>query len=50
MLAQQRHRLGTASSVTHEQLKQLVKRCAFVVRTGEATPYANVILRAGVPF
>ena len=34
----------------HEGLKQDSRRCVAVVRTGEATPYANVILRAGVTF
>lgn len=43
-------RLGTRSAVSHEELKRLVHECAFVVRTGEATPYANVLLRCGVPF
>lgn len=34
----------------HEELKRLTADAAVVVRTGEATPYANVVLRAGVPF
>jgi D-ribose pyranase len=34
----------------HDRLKELVHRARVVVRTGEATPYANVVLRAGVPF
>lgn len=36
--------------IPHEELKRLTGRAAAVVRTGEATPYANVVLRAGVPF
>jgi D-ribose pyranase len=36
--------------IPHEELKQLVGKVAFVVRTGEARPYANVVLRAGVAF
>lgn len=36
--------------VAHEEHKRLVRDAAFVVRTGEATPYANVVLRCGVPF
>ncbi|WP_124054045.1 D-ribose pyranase [Arcanobacterium ihumii] len=36
--------------VSHEELKQLVSDAAFVIRTGETTPYANVLLRSGVPF
>ena len=43
-------RLGERSVVRHEDLKRMVPDCAFVVRTGEATPYANVVLRCGVPF
>lgn len=36
--------------VDHEELKTLVGQASFVVRTGEATPYANVIIHCGVPF
>lgn len=36
--------------VDHEELKARVADASFVVRTGETTPYANVILRSGVPF
>lgn len=36
--------------VLHEQFKQLSGRAHAVVRTGEFTPYANVILVAGVVF
>ncbi|ASW55526.1 D-ribose pyranase [Plantactinospora sp. KBS50] len=36
--------------VSHERLKALTGGARAAVRTGEATPYANVILRAGVPF
>lgn len=42
--------LGPREEVPHEELKELVGRCALVVRTGEATPYANVVLRCGVAF
>lgn len=38
------------SAVPHEQLKQLARGARAVIRTGEATPYANVVLRAGVAF
>ena len=38
------------SEVLHEQLKSHAARAAAVVRTGEFTPYANVILVAGVVF
>lgn len=36
--------------VTHEELKNLLNECKAVVRTGEQTPYANVILKSGVVF
>lgn len=41
---------GEPDVVPHADLKVLTGRAAFVVRTGEATPYANVVLRSGVPF
>jgi len=44
------HHFGEASWTTHEDLKQLSHEARLFVRTGEATPYANVILRCGVPF
>jgi D-ribose pyranase len=37
-------------SVSHAELKQLSKTARAVVRTGEFTPYANVVLSAGVIF
>ncbi|AOS66160.1 D-ribose pyranase [Actinoalloteichus hymeniacidonis] len=43
-------RLGETEQVQHEEFKSLVAGAALVIRTGEATPYANVILRCGVPF
>ena len=45
-------RLGgaTIQAVPHEQFKKLVGGCRAVVRTGEFTPYANVILKSGVVF
>lgn len=36
--------------ITHEELKNGLKECKAVVRTGEQTPYANVILKSGVVF
>jgi D-ribose pyranase len=36
--------------VTHEELKVRTARARVVVRTGEDTPYANIVLRAGVAF
>lgn len=40
----------TATEVDHEELKKLLSDAAFVIRTGETTPYANVILHCGVAF
>lgn len=34
----------------HEEFKRRIAGCRFVVRTGEAKPFANVLLRAGVPW
>ncbi len=38
------------SFVAHEELKQELKNCKAVIRTGEQTPYANIILQSGVVF
>lgn len=37
-------------SVTHTEFKELVRASRVVVRTGECSPYANVILVGGVNF
>lgn len=37
-------------AVSHEELKQMEQHIKFAVRTGEATPYSNLILQAGVAF
>lgn len=42
--------LPAASAVPHDELKRLAGGAVFVVRSGEATPYSNVLLRAGYPF
>lgn len=36
--------------ITHEELKDMTKKCKAVIRTGEQTPFANIILRSGVIF
>ena len=36
--------------VSHEQFKQLTKQAKVIIRTGETTPYANIILQSGVIF
>lgn len=35
---------------SHEELKRITERAKAIVRTGECTPYHNVVLRAGVVF
>jgi len=35
---------------SHDEIKERCRDAHAVVRTGEDTPYANVILHAGVPF
>lgn len=37
-------------TISHEELKRLSARARAVVRTGECTPYANIVLCAGVTF
>lgn len=36
--------------IEHVALKEMSKNCKFAIRTGEFTPYPNIILRAGVAF
>ncbi|WP_327351047.1 D-ribose pyranase [Streptomyces sp. NBC_01304] len=43
-------RVPSLSFVTHEELKALSTGARLVVRTGEARPFANVLLRCGVFF
>lgn len=38
------------SAVSHQQFKAMTRDARAIVRTGEFSPYANVILRAGVVF
>lgn len=51
-MAQQVAALGLPDmrQLSHEEFKQLSKRARAIVRTGECSPYANVILVAGVVF
>ena len=37
-------------TISHEELKALTHQVKAVIRTGEFTPYANVVLEAGVIF
>lgn len=43
-------RFDTVNKCSHEAFKREVEQAKVVIRTGEATPYANVILHAGVIF
>ncbi len=36
--------------VSHEEFKELSRGSRAIVRTGECTPYANILLYSGVPF
>ena len=36
--------------VSHEEFKQLTKNAKAIIRTGECTPYTNIILQSGVNF
>lgn len=38
------------TEVSHEEFKSITKSSETIVRTGECTPYANVILKSGVTF
>lgn len=36
--------------VSHTELKKQIRECKAVIRTGETTPYANIILQSGCIF
>lgn len=38
------------TKVSHEEFKNMTKESKAVIRTGECTPYANIILKSGVVF
>jgi len=42
--------VGEVKFITHEELKKLSKKTRAIVRTGECSPYANIILISGVTF
>ena len=42
--------LENISYVSHEEFKFFTKEAKLIIRTGETTPYANVILQCGVIF
>lgn len=37
-------------AVSHELLKEMSQKAVAIIRTGEFTPYANIILKSGVVF
>jgi len=42
--------IGEVKFITHKELKELSKQARAIVRTGECSPYANIILISGVIF
>ncbi|PCF38863.1 D-ribose pyranase [Staphylococcus delphini] len=40
----------TLEMVSHEKFKKQTRHAKAIIRTGEATPYANIILKSGVIF
>jgi D-ribose pyranase len=44
------HMIPQITEMPHEDFKQLTGRSKVIIRTGEATPYANIILQSGVIF
>lgn len=40
----------TLKAIPHKELQELAKNAKVIVRTGEFTPYSNIILVAGVMF
>ena len=38
------------NEIPHENFKKFLEHCTCIIRTGETTPYANIILTGGVNF
>ncbi|WP_222563377.1 RbsD/FucU domain-containing protein [Spiroplasma clarkii] len=36
--------------LSHQELKEKTSACVAVIRTGECSPYSNIILEMGVDF
>ncbi|WP_314868476.1 D-ribose pyranase [Aggregatibacter kilianii] len=49
-LEQQQGNQISVEYVSHEAFKQATKHSKAIVRSGECSPYANIILYSGVPF
>ncbi|MCG6574943.1 D-ribose pyranase [Pseudomonas sp. AF32] len=45
-----RNALGARELVSHEQFKVLSRQARAIIRTGECSPYCNIVLIAGVTF
>ncbi|AMQ07639.1 MULTISPECIES: D-ribose pyranase [Sporosarcina] len=43
-------KLPSITKLAHEDLKQLTHKSKVIIRTGEATPFANIVLQSGVIF
>lgn len=43
-------KVGKTTEVSHEEFKVMTRNSKVIIRTGEATPYANIILQSGVIF
>ncbi len=39
-----------SEEISHSKLKEMTKQCKAVIRTGECSPYANIILQAACRF
>lgn len=44
------NKLSNITYIAHEDFKKLTRQAKLIIRTGETTPYANVILQCGVIF
>ena len=49
-LSQEQGSMVTITRVPHETFKAVSSLTTAVVRTGECTPYANIVLKSGVVF
>lgn len=43
-------RISQIAEVSHKDFKKMTAHSKVIIRTGEATPYANIILQSGVIF
>lgn len=44
------HKIAQIAELSHEDFKEMTAHSKVIIRTGEATPYANIILQSGVIF